>query len=181
MNEISVNTNPDKLMVVAHPDDESLFGGAQLITEPGWKVVCVTNGRNPVRKGEFHEVMYVTNSRFEMWDYYDEQYTPLDYNPLREDLRRVVNEQEWSKIVTHNRDGEYGHLHHKQINELMRELVGDKLWTFYLNGPDLPEDVWCEKLALVDIYESQKEICDGHIKNVRGETVTKGEVNQKLL
>lgn len=169
-------------MVVAHPDDESLFGGAQLITEPGWKVVCVTNGRNPIRKGEFQQVMFVTNSRFEVWDYHDERFTPLDFNVLREDLRRVINERNWSKIVTHNEDGEYGHLHHKQINELMRELVpSDKLWTFCFNGPDLPEDVWKEKVALVDIYESQKEICDEHIQNVRGEMVIRGNINMKLL
>ena len=45
-----------KLMVVAHPDDETLWGGAHL-TEGGWFVVCLTNGYNEVRKNEFYEVM----------------------------------------------------------------------------------------------------------------------------
>ena len=138
-----------KLMVVAHPDDESLFGGAQLIQEGGWKIVCVTNGLNAERKGEFHMVMYVTHSRFEIWDYFDEQHTPLPIHNLREDLKRVVDEQEWSKIVTHNEDGEYGHLHHKQVHGAMKDLVGDKLWTFNFNGPELSEDIWEEKLNLL--------------------------------
>ncbi|HDR7646817.1 TPA: PIG-L family deacetylase [Bacillus mycoides] len=34
----------DKLMIVAHPDDESIFWGAALINENGWKVICLTNG-----------------------------------------------------------------------------------------------------------------------------------------
>ena len=38
-------SNCTKLMVVAHPDDETLGGGAHL-TEGGWFVVCLTNGDN---------------------------------------------------------------------------------------------------------------------------------------
>ena len=45
-------SNCTKLMVVAHPDDETLWGGAHL-TEGGWFVVCLTNGYNEVRKNEF--------------------------------------------------------------------------------------------------------------------------------
>jgi mannosyltransferase OCH1-like enzyme len=37
------NENYDKLMVVAHPDDELLFGGLAILREPGWKVICITN------------------------------------------------------------------------------------------------------------------------------------------
>lgn len=43
-------------MDVAHPDDETLWGGAHL-TEGGWFVVCLTNGYNEVRKNEFYEVI----------------------------------------------------------------------------------------------------------------------------
>ena len=171
----------DKLMVVAHPDDESLFGGAQLIRESGWKVVCVTNGDHPVRREEFKSVMFVTDCDHEIWSFYDEQYTPFNTNSLRDELQRIVNEKPWTKIVTHNAEGEYGHIHHKQINRLMIELVGEKLWTFNFEGPDLPEDIWEEKVGLVSIYESQKHICDEHIQNVRGEIVSRGKFNQKLL
>ena len=45
-------SNCTKLMVVAHPDVETLWGGAHL-TEGGWFVVCLTNGYNEVRKNEF--------------------------------------------------------------------------------------------------------------------------------
>jgi len=183
---------PTKLMVVAHPDDEALFGGAQLIKEGGWKVVCVTNGLNPVRKGEFHMVMYVTHTRFEIWDYYDEQYTPLDIHVLAEDLKRVVNERQWEKIVTHNEDGEYGHLHHKQIHDLMKGIVGNKLWTFNFEGPELPEELWQEKLELLKIYQSQADIINGHVSgvqetagygsvDVRRETISRGKATLKML
>ena len=148
------NKKPNKLMIVAHPDDESLFGGAQLILEDEWKVICVTNGDCPIRRAEFESVMYITNSRFEMWDYPDKMYSPFDENELKPDLERVINERKWSKILTHNALGEYGHPHHKQIHLLMRKLVPD-LWTFdYSKSVLLPDDIWEAKLGLIEMYES---------------------------
>ena len=41
-----------KLMVVAHPDDETLWGGAHLL-DGKYFVVCLTNGYNKVRRLEF--------------------------------------------------------------------------------------------------------------------------------
>ena len=42
----------NKLMVVAHPDDELLWGGLHLIDDD-YLVVCITCGPNKVRVNEF--------------------------------------------------------------------------------------------------------------------------------
>ena len=42
----------NKLMIVAHPDDETIWGGGHLL-EGGYFVVCITNGENEIRKEEF--------------------------------------------------------------------------------------------------------------------------------
>lgn len=47
----------DKLCIVAHPDDEVLWGGANLLVESGWKVIVATNKKNPVRQAEFNKTM----------------------------------------------------------------------------------------------------------------------------
>ena len=48
----------DKLMIVAHPDDEALFGGAELLTHSKeYKVIAVDESHNHVRKGEFKASM----------------------------------------------------------------------------------------------------------------------------
>lgn len=166
----------DKLMVVAHPDDECLFGGAQLLTSTGWKVLCVTNGDNEIRRKEFTKVMHVLNCEFEIWNYYDSQFTPFG-NALFDDLKKVVVDKKWNKIVTHNFMGEYGHLHHMQINEIMKRICPN-LWTFNFFGSPMCEDIWLKKLELIYMYESQREICLEHIQNVKNEKITRGSLKQ---
>lgn len=166
-------------MVVAHPDDESLFGGAQLLTSTDWKVVCVTNGGNLIRRPEFISVMNHVGAEYEMWDYYDHISTPLDEHRLELDLVPVLREREWEKVVSHNLKGEYGHLHHKQINKVMTSLVHD-LYVFDFDGEPLPDDVWQRKLEIISLHKSQKYICDGHISSVRTERIVK-QRHQKVF
>lgn len=51
----------DSLMVVAHPDDETIWGGAHLLKDK-YVVVCITNGNNRTRRKEFATVMKQTDS-----------------------------------------------------------------------------------------------------------------------
>ena len=45
-------------MIVAHPDDEALFGGAELLSYPKeYKVVVVDEYHNEVRREEFKASM----------------------------------------------------------------------------------------------------------------------------
>ena len=161
----------NKLMIVAHPDDESLFGGATLL-EGGWKVVCITNGDNSVRREEFEKVMSVTNSDFEIWSYYDKYEIPLDESTLKNDIHNLIKIQSWDKIVTHNQEGEYGHPHHIQLNKIVCEITPAWVFDFRKNFL-LPDAVWEQKIKLIQIYKSQKEICDGHIPNVRNERIVR--------
>lgn len=160
---------PDKLMIVAHPDDESLFGGAQLILESNWKVVCVTNGNNPVRRAEFISVMSATNCDYEIWNYPDIYRNPFDEDLLAKDFSRLIQENDWSKIVTHNSAGEYGHPHHIQIHHLLKHI--ESVCVFGFGGPPLSDEIWQRKVELVSLYKSQKHICDGHLPNTRNEKV----------
>ena len=46
------------LMIVAHPDDETLWGGAH-IADGGYLVVCITNGYNATRSAEFQALSLI--------------------------------------------------------------------------------------------------------------------------
>lgn len=124
---------PDKLLVVAHPDDEVLWGGANLLREPGWLVISATNRSNPGRALEFQKTMSyfnVTQSRlYDVKDVYideDEDGATEKVNKLfdNSDFEKALAEltkQPWKLVLTHNSQGEYGHIHHKKVGQLVRK------------------------------------------------------------
>jgi LmbE family N-acetylglucosaminyl deacetylase len=147
-----------KLMVVSHPDEETLFGGARLAMQPHqWKVICVTNGDNGIRRKEFENVMQMTKSEYEIWNYPDREHDLLDEHHLRNDLHRAITEKYWDKILTHNENGEYGHLHNRQIHRVMKSIVNN-IGVFRF-GDQMHESLWFKKLVLLKHYISQSNFC----------------------
>jgi len=54
----STKYKPTKLLVVAHPDDDILWGYRYLINKPyRWKVICISGASNKIRANEFEKVM----------------------------------------------------------------------------------------------------------------------------
>lgn len=139
----------NKLMVVAHPDDETLFGGGELLKHKGeYKVVCLDYGNHLVRHKEFicaMEKLGVT--KWEHWD--GEPYkssTAYNESILIPRLERVLGERDWEKVVTHNQGGEYGHYRHIGTHNVMARLCLEKMWVFDT----------CSKEPLSDEIKQQK-------------------------
>jgi LmbE family N-acetylglucosaminyl deacetylase len=147
----------DKLMIVAHPDDEIIFGGASLLLESGWKVICVTNGDHPIRAQEFRQAMNAVNAYYEIWNYNDKRYGNFNES-LPKQIKRSLQGTPFRKIVTHNRMGEYGHPQHKALSQIMMDLVEKNLFHFHRSSFVLSEDLWRRKLAVLRLYKSQMSV-----------------------
>ncbi|MFC5530799.1 PIG-L family deacetylase [Cohnella yongneupensis] len=145
----------NQLMVVAHPDDESIFGGALLLREQGWKVICVTNGDNAVRRREFKAATAFAQAEYEIWNYEDRYNGDFDRKKLSADIQRVLNETNYTKIVTHGLKGEYGHPQHIALSEVMHGLVKSNLYTFKLSDQILDLNLLLRKLKLLRCYRTQ--------------------------
>lgn len=166
--------NYDKLMVVTHPDDESLFGGGELLKEKGWLVVCATNKDNKMRNAEFQKAMDFVGAEREIWDYEDKWNGDFDRPELIKDLQEVIGRRWWKKIVTHNLDGEYGHTQHKALSDIMHNLVKEDLYVFGKPEPKgelLPFSTLCKKFRLLEIYESQHFVMEEFRENIPYERV----------
>ena len=114
------------LMIVAHPDDETLWGGAH-IADGGYLVVCITNGYNATRSAEFQAVMQASNNVGLILSYPDKVAGKRDdwthvRSQIQTDLEKVMTYQPWEDIVTHNAKGEYGHIHHKMTHQIVTAL-----------------------------------------------------------
>ena len=171
-------SNCTKLMVVAHPDDETLWGGAHL-TEGGWFVVCLTNGYNEVRKNEFYEVIKEFGCEGMILSYPDllangqRSTWTTECTSIAKDLNTVLKYKHWGMVATHNPNGEYGHIHHKMTSKLVTEEFYKTYWgtNLYYFGNwysarrlpimedslrKVPEAALEKKLEALKLYTSQK-------------------------
>jgi LmbE family N-acetylglucosaminyl deacetylase len=173
------------LMIIAHPDDESLWGGVHLLKD-NYFVVCVTCGVSEERKLEFEEAMKYTDDKYISLNYPDKTNGERNnwikyYDDIKYDLEGIINYKDWDKIVTHNPDGEYGHIHHMLVSKIVSNNVDkDKLYYFnkYYNNEELKklkntdglsDKDFYDKLSLLTNYSSQKDIINNHLKNIRFE------------
>jgi len=152
---------PDKLMIVAHPDDEVLWGGLNLLSQPGWFVVCSTHANHPVRSQEFYKTMKMIGNdiRFKMFDvpdiftYSDVMANQLyDGTPFDDYLKELAT-QTWTIVVSHNEVGEYGHAHHRKVHRMVKRYFQTPV--FFTTGPSLPQSVLVKKRELLKHYTSQ--------------------------
>jgi len=124
------------LMVVAHPDDEFIWG-SDLLDDCGfeWHVVCCStpggmtiDGRPiapSVRTHEFQESMQQHSIRsYEQWDFIDGKDMEWDERELRSRvLQTIKTKGPFCKVVTHNAAGEYGHPNHKACHRALRGVA----------------------------------------------------------
>lgn len=127
----------NNVMIIAHPDDEILWGGEQLLKE-NYLVVCLTNGGNKTRRKEFEKVMQETNDYGIILDYPDNPHKvkskwKKERADIKADIAYILQYKKWSKIVTHNPEGEYGHIHHKTTNKIVTKECrkGNSLGNLY--------------------------------------------------
>lgn len=172
----------DSLMIVAHPDDETIWG-ANHLKNGNYLVICITNGDNETRSKEFYEVMKQVGSKGIMLTYPDKTNGKKDdwkssKEAIMNDIQYIIKQNHWKEIVTHNPDGEYGHQHHIMTNRIVTTLAKqngytNELYYFgkYIKKKQIPNYIEKEELSnplsnidikgkeqLTKIYTSQKKV-----------------------
>jgi|TARA_B100001971_G_C18196218_1_gene541629 LmbE family N-acetylglucosaminyl deacetylase len=147
----------NKLLIAAHPDDESLFAGSLLMTQNNWKVICVTCGYDDIRKSEFKTAMKFANiNNFEIWEYEDiTEWSNKIQEEISNRLKVIIDEEKYDMIITHNKIGEYGHQQHKLLHKIVKVLTKDNLYVFGKSPLRLQFDDLTKKIKLLDVYKTQ--------------------------
>jgi LmbE family N-acetylglucosaminyl deacetylase len=111
---------PYRLLVVAHPDDETIFfaGALQSKRDLPWHVVCLTDGNAEGRGAERHQEFLAATrllgaKEATQWEYKDMQREHLPVDEIAARLRELPAPRE---IFSHGPLGEYGHLHHQDCS-----------------------------------------------------------------
>ena len=115
-----------RLLVVSHPDDETLFfSGALLhLRDLPWLIVCVTNGNadgaGSARAMDFQKACQMFKVKAAVqWNFPDVYEERLDIAGLEYHLRQLPPPTE---IYTHGIVGEYGHPHHQDVSFAVHKI-----------------------------------------------------------
>ncbi|MBO9730136.1 MAG: PIG-L family deacetylase [Chitinophaga sp.] len=162
-------------VIVAHPDDETLWAGGTILYHPQWEwtIVGLCRASDTDRAPKFFKALQLFGAQGILGDMNDgPEQTPLPLATVEEQVLALLPVQRYDVIITHHPHGEYTrHLRHEEVSRAVLALwqqgkiLADELWVFaYEDGQKsyLPEavpeatiyhvlekDIWKQKYELV--------------------------------
>ena len=127
-------------IIVAHPDDETLWAGGTILNHPEWQcfVVCLCRKNDEDRSSKFYNALKIYNSEGIMGDLDDgPEQKPLINNEVKQVILNLLPAKHFDLIITHNPAGEYTrHLRHEETGKGVINLWSEgklstgELWIF---------------------------------------------------
>ncbi|MBN2270444.1 MAG: PIG-L family deacetylase [Sedimentisphaerales bacterium] len=113
-------------VIVAHPDDETLWAGGTILLhrECSWTVVALCRKSDPDRAPKFAAAMQALNASGAMADLDDgPEQAPLDAHRVQQAVLDTLPSDRYDLIVTHSPFGEYTrHLRHEEVGKAVLAL-----------------------------------------------------------
>jgi LmbE family N-acetylglucosaminyl deacetylase len=166
-------------VIVAHPDDETLWAGGTILSHPEWRcfIICLCRKSDPDRAPKFFKALRVFKAKGNMGDLDDgPEQTPLKDDKIQNTIMKLLPSRHFELVITHYIHGEYTrHRRHEEVSKAVIQLwrtgklVTAELWTFayedggraYLPRPvkdtavynQLPVPIWDTKYNIItEIY-----------------------------
>ncbi|MCK9404686.1 MAG: PIG-L family deacetylase [Chitinophagaceae bacterium] len=127
-------------VIVAHPDDETLWAGGTILSHPSWQwfIVCLCRGSDKERAPRFYKALKVLKSEGIMGDLDDgPEQKALDGKEVERAILYLLPMKHFDLIITHNPTGEYTrHIRHEEVSKAViklwhaGKLSANELWTF---------------------------------------------------
>ncbi|MFN8546879.1 MAG: PIG-L family deacetylase [Candidatus Eisenbacteria bacterium] len=156
------------VVIVAHPDDETLWCGGLRLLHPwlDWTFVVATHFASSPRVRELASIAEEAQAELHCLELEDRLDRPLDI-----ELRARLEALPWGRfrfVFTHGAEGEYGHPHHRAVHRAVVELLArrrdageptPRLFCFAPSGIGesivLPPIVAARKAELLERYRSE--------------------------
>lgn len=162
-------------IIVAHPDDETLWAGGTILSHPHWNcfVVCLCRSDDKDRAPKFYEALKILRAEGIMGNLDDgPEQEPLAEEEVEHAVMNLLPARHYDLVITHNPTGEYTkHLRHEETSKAVLMLWQSgristtELWTFayedgnreYLPRPvenaniykTLTKRIWLRKYSII--------------------------------
>jgi len=134
------------LVIVAHPDDETIWMGGTILQNQNWNwTICsLCRADDTDRAPKFRKVCDFYNAKSIITDLDDESDDPLSTERIKKIILGNLKEKDFDFVFTHGSNGEYGHIRHVGVHESVVELVRER-------------KIRCEELWLFDYIPGEEE------------------------
>lgn len=150
------------VLIVTHPDDETLWAGGTILSHPEWKcfIISLCRGHDPDRVPKFYKALKFLKAEGIMGDLDDgPEQKPLDLNNIQNLILNLMPSGKFDRIITHSPNGEYTrHLRHEETGKSVLtlwekgKLIADELWTFAYN--DNNKQNYPNPVENADVYQT---------------------------
>ncbi len=127
-------------VIVAHPDDETLWAGGTILNHPSWNffIACLCRGDDNERAPRYRNALKILKSEGVIGDLDDgPDQKPLDEKEVESKILELLPPKHFDLIITHNPTGEYTrHKRHEEVSKAVIRLwysgriSTNMLWTF---------------------------------------------------
>jgi LmbE family N-acetylglucosaminyl deacetylase len=113
-------------VIVAHPDDETLWAGGTILANPNWEwfVLSLCRGSDKNRQPRFWKALNALDAMGNIADLHDgPDQKPLPQDLMEETIERLLPRFHYDVIFTHGPQGEYTrHLRHEEVSSAVANL-----------------------------------------------------------
>jgi len=171
-------------IIVAHPDDETLWSGGTILSHPSWDcfIISLCRGSDKERANKFKKASKILNATSIMGDLNDgPEQSPLSEKEIESSILSLLPSKHFDLLITHDPAGEYTqHLRHEEVSKAVIRLWQNiqisisELWLFayedgkkqYLPVPskyasviqELTKEIYLKKHSIIsEIYGFSEE------------------------
>jgi LmbE family N-acetylglucosaminyl deacetylase len=163
------------VVIVAHPDDETLWTGGTILIHPeiNWTILTLCRLSDPDRSPKFNKAMRALGTEGIMGDLDDgPEQMPLDGHEVQCAITELLPSNGFDLIITHGPQGEYTrHRRHEEVGKAVmalwenEKLFAKEIWRFAYEDGDgkylpkavqdadikikLPNETWQQKYEII--------------------------------
>ncbi|MHC4396778.1 MAG: PIG-L deacetylase family protein [Planctomycetota bacterium] len=165
----------DAAVIIAHPDDETLWAGGTILMNPEikWTILTLCRLNDPDRSPKFNKAMRALGAEGIMGDLDDgPEQIPLDCYGVQYAITDLLPSNNFDLLITHGHGGEYTrHRRHEEVGKAVialwenEKLFAKEMWRFAYEDGDgkylpkavknadlkirLPNEIWQKKYDII--------------------------------